>query len=425
MKLCLQLVSILFYDHVLVDTNSSDADFKNITARVSQSGWAWIVSGRRCYVWRYMDEAAGNLAGGIPKAPKCYELALPQSDISHKAELVCVFSSVVGEHKAKFPSALAVSPEGLMRYWPNVSQESNTLDEPVVSEQLLSGQECFSLVDIQPLGCILGTTTNSLVHINFDTANGQPSLSCHVLKSPQSLISGIGRRFSSLLFGSVPSATNLGGEAKQLIRIVRNVRKGDDNDLQLFPLSIVTLTDCFVQKWTISDANTERLDGEVDLERYVKEAFITELWNPSATDYTQLKVYPIDLAMQQSNNALLLFLCVNADVPNGHALGLFTISGDRHFEQSGHTSADVFESYQILRNISLPANVKELLRAEPSNVDLVFSSLRHTFNLVCPIDQASVCYIYNSASLFRVNRKWSYRLFAFYFILFAHLYSEL
>lgn len=225
---------------------------KNLSARISDSGWAWLVSGRRLFVWRYFEDCSASLTK--PKASKCYELSLPPSDIAHKAELICVLTSF--EQKNKFPSALAVSPEGSIRYWPNISQEGNTFDSIVTAD--LQGQECLSLVDIQPLGCMLGTTTSSLVHICLSTnpnETGSGPIVCRTMKAPQGILSGIGRKVSSFIFGSLPT-THL-ADSKQLIRIARNHVMDDIDDV--LPLYIFVMSNCIIQKWEIDDNDSENV----------------------------------------------------------------------------------------------------------------------------------------------------------------------
>lgn len=70
----------------------------------------------------------------------CRELTLPPSDLAHKAELVHLFLT----EESKLPSALAVSPEGLVRYWPNINHEGSSVD--AVAD--LQGQECYSLTSV-------------------------------------------------------------------------------------------------------------------------------------------------------------------------------------------------------------------------------------------------------------------------------------
>jgi len=64
------------------------------------------------YIWRHISDGKKNT---IP----CRELALPVSDLVHHARLVCVVGNGV------VPSCIAVSPEGHISYWPNISNESS------------------------------------------------------------------------------------------------------------------------------------------------------------------------------------------------------------------------------------------------------------------------------------------------------------
>lgn len=178
---------------------------------------------------------------------------------------------VVGGRGAKFPSALAVSPEGALRYWANISQESNVYDSIVTASTAdLHGQECLTLVDIAPVGAILGTTTGSLVHIAFNSGVGGLGAStdssgslggapftCKTLKAPQGLLSGIGRRVSSFIFGSLPTAHQTDA-SKQLVRIVRSsLPSSDEGDVVLLPLYVLVLTNSTIQKWIVEDNETE------------------------------------------------------------------------------------------------------------------------------------------------------------------------
>ena len=102
-----------------------------VTVRVGSQGWAWLVSGRRLVVWRVRP------GGG---RAQCRELSLPPSDLAHRADLCLVGHSEGGQT----PYCLAVSPEGVVRYWPSIAQEGTSTE---ISAEL-GGQECFSVTDI-------------------------------------------------------------------------------------------------------------------------------------------------------------------------------------------------------------------------------------------------------------------------------------
>lgn len=172
----------------------------------------------------------------------CYELQLPPSDLSHKADLVCVFDN---NEKCQVPSTIAVSPEGIIRFWPNIAYEGHSI-ETVAND--LQGQECISLTDMAPLGCILGTTTSSLVHITISSIDGQNTIVCRTLKVPQGMLAGFGRKVTSFIFGAMPATQS--PEAKQLIKVVR------DNTIcsvDLMEQYIWVLAGCSAQKWQINE----------------------------------------------------------------------------------------------------------------------------------------------------------------------------
>ena len=81
---------------------------------------------------------------------QCKELTLPPSDLAHSAARVCVLAAS-GEGQ---PTAcVAVSPEGVVRYWPNIAYEASTSE---ISAEL-KGEECACVVHFQ-VGCTLSTS---------------------------------------------------------------------------------------------------------------------------------------------------------------------------------------------------------------------------------------------------------------------------
>lgn len=63
------------------------------------------------------------------------------------------------------PSCIGVSPEGVVRYWPSVGQETVYVD--VTCE--LAGQECERLGEYTRIGLLLATTTCTVVVLNPTT----------------------------------------------------------------------------------------------------------------------------------------------------------------------------------------------------------------------------------------------------------------
>lgn len=72
----------------------------------------------------------------------CKELTLPPSDLAHNADRVCVIPNVTDKQSA---SCIAVSPEGVVRYWPNIAYEGSSTE---ISAEL-RGDECACVVNFE------------------------------------------------------------------------------------------------------------------------------------------------------------------------------------------------------------------------------------------------------------------------------------
>ena len=175
-----------------------------ISVRLSANGWAWLVHGRRLVVWRF-----NRLDNSKHFNANCRELTLPPSDLAHNAKLVNVYAA----NENQTPSCIAVSPEGLIRYWPSIAHAGSSYE--INSD--LQGQECYSLCNVQPLGSILSTTTSTIVLIYHGSSTGQHAIGCRILKPPQGLLGGIGRRVSSLLWGGMAAS---GSSEAKLVQVL-------------------------------------------------------------------------------------------------------------------------------------------------------------------------------------------------------------
>ena len=78
---------------------------------------------------------------------QCKELTLPPSDLAHSAARVCVLAA---SGDGQPTACVAVSPEGVVRYWPNIAYEASTSE---ISAEL-KGEECACVVHFQ-VGCTL------------------------------------------------------------------------------------------------------------------------------------------------------------------------------------------------------------------------------------------------------------------------------
>ncbi|KAL3216239.1 hypothetical protein MRX96_006429 [Rhipicephalus microplus] len=251
----------------------------DISARISSCGWAWLVCGRKLFVWQYKQGSRNR---------SCRMLTLPPSDLAHRADLVCV---LLRDDLA--PAALAVAPAGILRYWPNIAHEGSSTD--ALAD--LQGEECYSLTNSQPMGCILATTTSSLMLVTPSTVDGQTALLIKPLKAPQGLLAGIGRRVSSFIFGAMPSQSS---EARHLVKVLVEPTEEEDEKY------VYVLLRNTLQKWFLEEAGPEKLCGECDLDRSMKEQFHEALWEHGNTFPRHLRAWCIDMQLSANGVAVLM-----------------------------------------------------------------------------------------------------------------------
>ncbi|XP_033106375.1 nuclear pore complex protein Nup133-like [Anneissia japonica] len=218
-----------------------------ITVKVDASGWAWLVCGRKMFIWCFEQRS-------FAKATVFKELALPPSELSHQAKLAGI---VVGEDGVEM-AVILVSPEGIVRYWPNIANGEAFIE---ISADL-DGQEAFSLTTVQPFGFILATTTNQLYLFSPSTSGIQNTVTCYSLSEN----SGMLAKFSSFLFG----------HQKSTAPGVRSILAGEEQESEMLPLYVIH--NKYLQKWLISDPGTEKIVYEVNVE----EMLLNELSKDSS-----------------------------------------------------------------------------------------------------------------------------------------------
>lgn len=185
------------------------------------------------------------------RACPCYELELPPTDLAHKSDLVAILLDANSQAKETSVAVVAVSPEGTLRYWPNVAYESHSFETAVHD---LHGQECYLLTNINQTTCILGTSTNSLVCITIGNGESGAAISFRTLKVPQGMLAGLGKRVTSFIFGSNPGAQS--SEARPLTRILKTFsssREPSDSNTYVY-----VLAGSAVQKWSLC-SNSEKV----------------------------------------------------------------------------------------------------------------------------------------------------------------------
>jgi len=234
----------------------------------------------------------------------CKELTLPPSDLAHSAERVCVLP---GETDSQPTACIAVSPEGVVRYWPNIASESSTAE---ISAEL-KGEECARVINFQPHGCLLATTTSSLLLLQ--PTLGQPHITCKPLKSSQGLFSGFSRRMSSFIFGASQIQMN-DAPLQAIIASHENEYDDDEEEVQLTLRSFYVLSGNHLAKWQVPAAGPEKLLYQVDAGRLLRESLARRVWDTDSIQLPQLKTWLIDLQLTgQGTDVVILAAGVNME----------------------------------------------------------------------------------------------------------------
>lgn len=170
----------------------AEAD-EQISVKVDDSGWAWMVCGEKLIIWKICQTAVAKLS-------VCKELQLPPSEYSFSSDLVSV-SSGSPLDSAPLPSlcVLALSVEGTARFWPSLSQEGVYSDS-----DLDLGDLAHSVVAVRGGGFVVSSCKSRLLRASGDSSG---RLQSHCLPQGQGMLSGIGRRVSSL-FGILSPQTS-------------------------------------------------------------------------------------------------------------------------------------------------------------------------------------------------------------------------
>ncbi|KFB36140.1 AGAP003503-PA-like protein [Anopheles sinensis] len=275
-------------------TNMLSYSDRNIPVSVnySQNGWAWLVQGRRLFVWQFSEnpiqKSTSGGGGGFTKesiskiarkvGSQIRELTLPHCDIGHKATLVSVF--VCEGQPMAGASCMAVSPAGDVRYWQSILHDGSSIDE----SNILEGQEFEQLVSLGGCEFILATTTCSLVRLSVDLQQGHSSIQARLMKPPSGFLGSIGKRFASIIIGM----HNNQERENKLVKIT--CEKMSANEWH-----VTVLADRWIQRWALQpNSKTERfLSEDVEIVKKMRDFFHQKLW--STRDASEIEQWPLDM----------------------------------------------------------------------------------------------------------------------------------
>ncbi|EDW59117.1 nuclear pore complex protein Nup133 [Drosophila virilis] len=272
-----------------------------VSAKITQSGWAWIVQGRRLLIWQYKESSGGVKTGSPPRLGKqlrragtsaqCRELTLPYSDIGHKSELVSVFQTE-GQQMA---SCIAISATGEVRYWASIAHDNNSVDISI-----LTGQEFVQLLNLPTQqGYLAITSTCTLVFLRVGLTSGRYTLHHKTIKPATSFLGGFGKRFASMLIGM-----NSGSDRDQLL-----VGMCSESDTKNGESVVAVLSDRALQRWRLSNkGNTEQLIYEdVDLLRKIRDMLLFKFWNVRVpNDNVEVDLHFMDFHVVRGNYYILV-----------------------------------------------------------------------------------------------------------------------
>nr|XP_012233561.1 PREDICTED: nuclear pore complex protein Nup133 [Linepithema humile] len=276
-----------------------------VSVNISVDGWAWLVYGRKLLVWQCKTNIHDPKQRRTFKT-QCRELLLPQSDLAHKADCIAVWVPA-GQ---QVPSCMAVSPEGVVRFWASVAHEGSSVE----TSAELAGQEVDCLIHVPGHGCILATTTCTVALLQPQLSNGKNNITCQVLRTSQGWLGGIGRRMTSLIFGAIPQSPV--AETK-LVKIVCTALEEGGSRVLIHAGSSL-------QYWFFSHNEQEKMEFDEDITHIVQQAFQRKIWESSPQD---MCTWFIDMQTCEEGIVLLMAAYSDLSIQIQFALGLLPLAG--------------------------------------------------------------------------------------------------
>uniref|UniRef100_A0A8C8IF18 Nucleoporin Nup133/Nup155-like N-terminal domain-containing protein n=1 Tax=Oncorhynchus tshawytscha TaxID=74940 RepID=A0A8C8IF18_ONCTS len=271
----------------------ADAD-DQISVKVDESGWAWMVCGERLIIWKICQTAVAKLS-------VCKGLQLPTSEFAYYADLVSISSpSPLETASVQSISVMAVAPEGTARFWPSLAHEGNYTETVVDMGENL----CNFVVAVRGGSFIVSSYKGQMMRLGADPSG---KLLQRALQQGQGVLSGIGRRVSSL-FGMRSLIGNM------LHSVLWVGEMG----------CLYTLTSCGLSKWEVDEV-TEHQVLSWDSSRALTESVADAIWVSRATLYMNVVLrYFMDglvvlaAAWHPSDSPCLAYFCLVTLLDNGN-----------------------------------------------------------------------------------------------------------
>lgn len=294
------------------------------SARLSDSLWAWFVYGRKLLVWN----AENNKEN---KTNPCFELGLPASEVAHQAALVWVFEPEPGK-LSSHACCIAVSPEGLIRFWRDVYDEVEYFEYNTD----LMGKECELLYQVDSSRYILLTTTADLVMVTINMDTVRPQISSKILTESTGWLGNISMNLSSLVFGS----TGQQSDPKTICGCV--LKSSSDYTERIY---VVTTNGTTLTKWNVSKPNSEKQLFEVNLANSLQEKFSIMMFNSVSTGDMDMEIIDMKPTNNRNEEVIVLIHTKPNQAYNYYILATIQIQDNKCPITSLHVLNNVENSY--------------------------------------------------------------------------------
>ncbi|KAI6197809.1 hypothetical protein M3Y94_01268600 [Aphelenchoides besseyi] len=260
----------------------------HLFAQITKDGYCAIMYNKYIYVWSYATEDSSM--------PHAFSMQMPSTGLQYTSSQLCVYK----KSNVKMPSVLCVSPEGILRHWPEVGKpfKDHNLD--------LNNEVAHSLVVFEEKNHVhrflLCTTTCTFFIVEvFHDGKQKEHLVTRGLDLNTNV--GVSRRMSILLFGN--ANVNHEHVVKMLVTtdLIEEVPEAE-------------LCVLFYKSIRIYSVNESRLIHECNLSDFVNNALVPLISSPLPKD---LKYHLLNATVYE--NGLLLIVAVN--VPPSEMLDFY------------------------------------------------------------------------------------------------------
>uniref|UniRef100_A0A915BIY4 Nucleoporin Nup133/Nup155-like N-terminal domain-containing protein n=3 Tax=Parascaris univalens TaxID=6257 RepID=A0A915BIY4_PARUN len=323
---------------------NSDVEFHHC-ASLSETNYVSFIIGRALFIWKLNDEKSTI---NVP-----FVLTLPPSGLPYTIRTIRIYkksnSSTVG--------VIAISPEGTIRHWPNISR--NYIDSSIDLEREVA-LSLDVITKSEEVMFLLSTTTCSFFLLSLDTGRAptpgkRQKMAYGIISKPlyTNASRSIGKRVSSVLFGDTGKHGSRLLKAIVIEMISREECDTDDVDEfseeRLRDVYILALKSKTLQLYSIDSPSKA---WSFDPTQLAVEHFANLVWNlhniPEQSKWRQeMKVWLVDCVRIRAGIVILMAAANTAVSTQIHfALGFLPIRGVKE-------ATEDFEWFSLLK---LPTN---------------------------------------------------------------------